>query len=64
MKRAKIQRFSRQVQNDPALQQQVTRWLSKNPPPHDWQGSRVEWAFLEMPCTMPHEGVMDFLLGR
>ena len=60
----KLQRFASQVQNDPQLQTQVSQWLTKNPPPHDWLGSRVEWAYLKMPCTTPYGGVMDLLLGR
>lgn len=27
----------------------VSRWLSHNPPPHDWKGTRIEWAYLSMP---------------
>ncbi|KKM16450.1 hypothetical protein LCGC14_1685780 [marine sediment metagenome] len=27
----------------------VARWLSANPPPNDWDGDPLDWAFLEMP---------------
>jgi hypothetical protein len=27
----------------------VKDWLAENPPPKDWTGSKIEWAFLEMP---------------
>lgn len=27
----------------------VSVWLVKHPPPDAWCGSRVEWAYLEMP---------------
>ena len=63
-KQVRLQRFTTQVQNDPRLAEKVSKWLAKNPPPHDWQASRIEWAYLEMPCTTPYEGVMDLLLGR
>lgn len=31
--------------DDPA----VAAWLKKNPPPAQWQGTPMEWAFTEMP---------------
>lgn len=27
----------------------VTRWLTKHPPPAEWEGSAIEYAYLEMP---------------
>lgn len=27
----------------------VSTWLDANPPPKAWRGSRLEWAYLEMP---------------
>lgn len=32
-----------------AQQSDVLSWLAKNPPPSDWQGTSVEWAYLSMP---------------
>lgn len=31
--------------NDPA----VRKWVEENPPPKEWEGSRIEWAYTEMP---------------
>jgi len=28
---------------------EVHRWLDKNPPRPDWQGTPIEWAYLNMP---------------
>jgi hypothetical protein len=30
-------------------QSDVRSWLDKNPAPPDWQGTPVEWAYLNMP---------------
>lgn len=27
----------------------LIQWLANNPPPKDWQGTKYEWAYLEMP---------------
>lgn len=27
----------------------VWSWLAKNDPPADWRGTRIEWAYLNMP---------------
>lgn len=27
----------------------VLEWLKRNPPPKDWRGSVLEWAYTEMP---------------
>lgn len=27
----------------------VVRWLQDNPPPEAWEGSRLGWAYFEMP---------------
>jgi len=28
---------------------EVIEWLSNNPPPEEWTGTRMEWAYTEMP---------------
>jgi len=58
-------RFEAQVREEPELQQQVTEWLIKNPPPQEWEASRLAWAFTEMPLPcLKWNSVLDLLLGR
>lgn len=40
-----MRNWIREYQNNPG----VIRWLSENPPPAEWQGTPMEWAFEEMP---------------
>ena len=40
--------WCKHYENDP----RVLAWLEKNPPPKEWQGSRLEYAYTEMPFTV------------
>jgi hypothetical protein len=33
----------------PTEQDRVTSWIANNPPPPEWRGSNIDWAFTEMP---------------
>lgn len=37
--------WCRKNRRNPAVRQ----WLADNPPPPDWQGSKLQWAFTEGP---------------
>ena len=32
-----------------ARSRKVRAWLARNPPPKEWRGSPMEWAYTEMP---------------
>lgn len=34
---------------DVAWRAKAEKWLVGNPPPKDWQGTPLEWAYTEMP---------------
>ena len=42
---AKMQAWCKRNRYHPA----VLAWLEKHPPPPEWQGTRLEWAYTEMP---------------
>lgn len=31
------------------LLKKATKWLGRNPPPPNWQGTNLDWAYTEMP---------------
>lgn len=41
----------------------VVEWLKNNPPPADWEGTREEYAYLEMPFA-PGTVVGNVMFGR
>lgn len=36
----------------PEAKRKVEQWIRKNPPPEDWQGSDLDWAYTEMPSLL------------
>lgn len=34
----------------PEWRKKATAWLATNPPPRTWRGTRLEWAYLNMPA--------------
>lgn len=41
----KMRRWCRANSHNP----KVLAWIEKNPPPKDWKGSKLQWAYTEMP---------------
>ena len=35
---------------------EVVTWLRKNPPPPDWHGTPMQWAYTEMPTLLFTKG--------
>lgn len=44
----KMQAWCARHQDDPM----VRWWLGRNPPPTEWQGTPMEWAYTEMPVPI------------
>ena len=44
--------------------ERVREWLSRNPPPRDWRGSHIEWAYTEGPARATGEKALTASTDR
>ena len=48
-RKAMLRWFEANLRDDP----EVKAWLEANPPPPDWKGTTMEWAWMKMPVGHP-----------
>lgn len=62
---AAVNKTQQQIMKSAEFQARARKWLKSNPPPADWRGTPMEWAFCEMP-SVPWwmTPFFDWLKGR